>query len=118
GPNLFFTGLQEAWRHHLAKLWVERKVRLGDGAAPESFIRVPAEALYYACLGCVEVGRQEAPNSGVYVGSERLSWWIEEGQHEQKAKVGARALVAGNGDLEAFLTRYGRGAGDPPAPRS
>src|SRR5438552_13187045 len=28
GPNLFFTGLQEAWRHHLTKLWQERKVEL------------------------------------------------------------------------------------------
>src|SRR6267378_621310 len=26
GPNLFFRGLQEAWRHHLAKLWAQRKV--------------------------------------------------------------------------------------------
>src|SRR4029079_636835 len=52
GPNLFFTGLQEAWRHHLAKRWLQPMVRLGAGAAPESFIRVPAEALYYACLGC------------------------------------------------------------------
>jgi hypothetical protein len=26
GPNLFFRGLQEAWRHHLGKLWKERKI--------------------------------------------------------------------------------------------
>jgi activator of 2-hydroxyglutaryl-CoA dehydratase len=24
GPNLFFAGLQQAWRHHLKKLWKER----------------------------------------------------------------------------------------------
>ncbi|HEX9478124.1 MAG TPA: BadF/BadG/BcrA/BcrD ATPase family protein, partial [Methylomirabilota bacterium] len=28
GPNLFFRGLQEAWRHHLAKLWEQRKIAL------------------------------------------------------------------------------------------
>ncbi len=28
GPNLFFKGLQEAWRHHLGKLWKERKVQM------------------------------------------------------------------------------------------
>ena len=28
GPNLFFKGLQEAWRHHLAKLWTQRKIDL------------------------------------------------------------------------------------------
>ena len=26
GPNLFFRGLQQAWRHHLGKLWEERKL--------------------------------------------------------------------------------------------
>src|SRR3989454_12276799 len=28
GPNLFFKGLQEAWRHHLQQLWNERDVAL------------------------------------------------------------------------------------------
>ena len=30
GPNLFFKGLQEAWRHHLGKVWEERKVAVAD----------------------------------------------------------------------------------------
>ena len=30
GPNLFFKGLQEAWRHHLAKLWAQRKLALPE----------------------------------------------------------------------------------------
>ena len=59
GPNLFFKGLQEAWRHHLAKLWTQRGV-LGD-ADPAALILVPEDALYYACLGCVETARGEAP---------------------------------------------------------
>ena len=54
GPNLFFKGLQEAWRHHLAKLWQQRKLALPEGRDPASLITVPAEALYYACL---EIGR-------------------------------------------------------------
>src|SRR2546423_4671836 len=49
GPNLFFTGLQQAWRHHLAKLWAQRKVVLPDGREPASLIHVAGEALYYAC---------------------------------------------------------------------
>src|SRR3989475_3633493 len=55
GPNLFFKGLQEAWRHHLAKLWTQRKVDLG-GRTPAELIVVPSDALYYACLGCIEIG--------------------------------------------------------------
>ena len=94
GPNLFFKGLQEAWRHHLTKLWTQRKLDLG-GREPASLIVVPAEALYYACLGCVEIGQGEKPDVAVYQGREKLVWWVETGQHEQKAKDGARGLVAG-----------------------
>ncbi|HUG38326.1 MAG TPA: BadF/BadG/BcrA/BcrD ATPase family protein [Candidatus Limnocylindrales bacterium] len=109
GPNLFFTGLQEAWRHHLGKLWEQRKIALPDGRDAASFINVPADALYYACLGCVEIGAGEAPGVAVYQGRDRLRWWVEEGQQEQKAKDGARALVTGAADLQAFVSEYDRG---------
>ncbi|MDQ4062151.1 MAG: activase [Pseudomonadota bacterium] len=107
GPNLFFKGLQEAWRHHLKKLWDQRKVALPDGKGIEDLIQVPSEALYYAALGCVEIGKKEAPGVGTYRGTGRLAWWIEEGQHEQKARDGARALVNGADDWSAFLEKYG-----------
>ncbi|HWP35457.1 MAG TPA: BadF/BadG/BcrA/BcrD ATPase family protein, partial [Thermodesulfobacteriota bacterium] len=113
GPNLFFKGLQEAWRHHLKTLWTQRRVPLPDGRDPESLVHVPADALYYACLGCVAIGRDEAPGVGVYQGTGRLRWWIEEGQHEQKAREGARGLVTSEADLVRFLERYGRPAAGP-----
>ena len=47
GPNLFFRGLQEAWRHHLGKLWAERNI----DADPATAVQVPDAAVYYACLG-------------------------------------------------------------------
>src|SRR5438046_5203050 len=114
GPNLFFKGLQEAWRHHLAKLWAQRKVELPDGREPASLINVPAEALYYACLGCVEIGQGEKPEVGVYQGADKLKWWVEVGQHEAKAKEGARGLIAGASDLATFVSEYVRPAPAPP----
>jgi predicted CoA-substrate-specific enzyme activase len=108
GPNLFFKGLQEAWRHHLKNLWAQRRVSLPDGSEPESLIHVPTEALYYACLGCIEVGGEEPQAVGVYRGTEKLRWWVEDGQHEQKAKAGARGLAVGAGDLSSFIDKYGR----------
>src|ERR1700709_2588451 len=54
GPNLFFQGLQQAWRHHLTAIWRERRL-LPAGRDPDSLIRVPADALYYASIGCVEI---------------------------------------------------------------
>jgi len=107
GPNLFFDGLQQAWRYHLNKLWKERRIAPPEGANPEDLILVPADALYYACLGCVEIGQDEKSEVAVYQGPEKLRWWIDEGQHQQKAKEGSRGLIAGEDDFEAFLARYG-----------
>jgi predicted CoA-substrate-specific enzyme activase len=117
GPNLFFAGLQEAWRHHLQKLWAERKVALPDGVAPESLILVPDEALYYACLGCIEIGRAEQDGVGVYAGAAKLRWWIEEGQWEAKAKEGATGLVRDPAELGAFREQYGATRAAPPPAR-
>ncbi|HTP95608.1 MAG TPA: BadF/BadG/BcrA/BcrD ATPase family protein, partial [Burkholderiales bacterium] len=112
GPNLFFAGLQQAWRHHLARLWAERRVELPGGAAPESFIHVPGEALYYACLGCIEVARGEQA-AGVYPGREQLERWVEHGQREQKAREGTGGLVRNQQELGEFLERYGNAASPP-----
>ena len=76
GPNLFFKGLQEAWRYHLAKLWTQRKIELPAGRDAASLIVVPTEALYYACLGCVEIGKGEKPEVAIYQGREKLEWWV------------------------------------------
>jgi len=115
GPNMFFAGLQQAWRHHLAKLWTERKIALPAGAAPEDLILVPKEALYYACLGCIEIGSGEAPGVGVYAGPERLREWVEVGQHEQKAREGASGLVGDPQAFEHFMHCYGGPRSEAPA---
>src|SRR5207247_5654717 len=95
GPNLFFTGLQQAWRHHLMKLWEQRKIALPADRDPASLIIVPTEALYYACLGCVEIGRDEPAGVGVYQGRDRLSGGGGPGQQERTAREGGRAPGSG-----------------------
>ena len=116
GPNLFFKGLQEAWRHHLTKLWTQRGVLGADHGDPAELIIVPEDALYYACLGCVETARGEAAGVGVYRGREKLSWWVTEGQQEQKAKDGAKGLVGSSGELATFVGRYSGRPGAPACP--
>jgi predicted CoA-substrate-specific enzyme activase len=102
GPNLFFKGLQEAWRHHLGKLWGERRI----DADPTQAVQVPKEALYYACLGCIDIAAGEAQGVGLYAGDEKLKWWIEKGQWEAKARDGAKGLVRDAADLECFTRDY------------
>ena len=112
GPNLFFKGLQEAWRHHLRDIWTERQVALPN-KDPDTLIRVPSEALYYASLGCIEIGKAESQVATPYQGTARLRWWIEQGQHELKAKEGSKGLVATDEELREFLERYGDAARGP-----
>ncbi len=106
GPNLFFKGLQEAWRHHLTKLWTERKVALPEGKDPESLICVPQEALYYTCFGCVEIAHGEPSTVGLYEGRDKLKWWTEEGQYEQKKREGGKGLWATIEELDGFKREY------------
>src|SRR5262245_6613187 len=101
GPNLFFRALQQAWRHHLGKL---RKARTID-AEPAGAIQVPKEAVYYACLGCIEIAAAD-PGAGIYAGSEALAAWIEKGQWEAKSKEGAKGLVRDQRELDGFIARY------------
>ena len=53
---------------------------------------------------------------GVYRGREKLSWWVTEGQQEQKAKDGAKALVADGDELASFVARYGSRPAAPAGP--
>jgi len=107
GPNLFFRGLTQAWRHHLKRLWRDRGVTLPQGVDPDSLIRVPDNAVYYAALGCVELGLYEPPSVGLYQGVEKLRWWLDEGQHEEKKKAGRGGLWSNPGELSDFQIAYG-----------
>ena len=118
GPNLFFKGLQQAWRRNLAALWADR--RIISGQDPDALIHVPAEALYYASLGCIEIARHDGGSATYYSGTSELQRWIEHGQHEEKAKQGSKGLVSGDTEREDFLRKYvvGRPALDTPSEQS
>ncbi len=106
GPNLFFKGLQEAWRHHLGKLWQERKVPIGDHRGLSSLIRVPDNAQYYAAVGCVAVALTESVSNGIYAGLDKLRHWIEEGQYEAKKNMGRGGLCKDESELAEFKAKY------------
>ena len=106
GPNMFFKGLQETWVKHLGALWQERGVDLPEGMNPNDFIQVPDDALYYACLGCVEIAQREQHEATPYTGKDKLEWWVETGQVEAKAKDGANALAGDASTLANFLDDY------------
>ncbi|WP_333784794.1 BadF/BadG/BcrA/BcrD ATPase family protein [Thermocrinis sp.] len=104
GPNLFFKGLQEAWKVHLRRIWKERKIIDCSEEEVDQLVIVPDNSLYYAALGCVFYAMEE--EGGYYQGLEKLKWWIEEGQYEEKLKEGRKGLVSSKEELEEFLKEY------------
>src|ERR1700746_2573963 len=108
GPNSFIKGMREAWQANIPRMWQERKVAIPDGAKPEDLIKVPNNAQYFAALGAIEFGKSEDDCVGCYQGYEKLMYYIEFGRQEEKAKSGARGLIAKEGELDGCKEAYRR----------
>src|SRR5579864_8392376 len=108
GPNSFIKGMREAWQANIPRMWQERKVAIPDGAKPEDLIKVPNNAQYFAALGAIEFGKSEDDCVGCYQGYEKLVYYIEFGRQEEKAKSGAKGLIAKEGELDGFKHAYRR----------
>src|ERR1700689_780974 len=108
GPNSFIKGMREAWQANIPRMWQERKVAIPEGAKPEDMIKVPNNAQYFAALGAIEFGKSEEDCVGCYQGYEKLVYYIEFGRQEEKAKSGAKGLIAKAGELDTFKEAFRR----------
>ena len=106
GPNGFIRGMREAWQANIPRMWKERKVEIPEGAKPEDLIKVPENAQYFAALGSVEFGKDEEPEIGRYLGTEKLLYYIDYGRAEEKAISGGKGLVTDDAELVAFKSAY------------
>jgi activator of 2-hydroxyglutaryl-CoA dehydratase/predicted nucleotide-binding protein (sugar kinase/HSP70/actin superfamily) len=106
GPNTFIRGMREAWQHNIPKMWAERGVEIPDGESPETLIKTPENAQYFAALGAIEFGKDEEDAVGRYTGSAALEHYITVGRLEEKAASGGRGLSTSNEELEAFKKQY------------
>jgi len=88
GPNSFIKGMREAWQANIPRMWQERKVAIPEGA--------------------IEFGKSEEDCVGCYHGCEQLQYYIDFGRQEEKAKSGAKGLVAKEGELDTFKAAYRR----------
>ena len=105
GPNLFFKGLQEAWRIHLQRIWKEKGIGDFTDEEMQKLVYVPENSLFYGALGCVFSALEEK-EGGVYQGLDRLLWWVNEGQHEQKLKEGKKPLVSSFEEYKQIKETY------------
>jgi activator of 2-hydroxyglutaryl-CoA dehydratase/predicted nucleotide-binding protein (sugar kinase/HSP70/actin superfamily) len=118
GPNTYIQGMQQCWKHNIPKIWHERNYPLPNGVPPESLIRTPDNAQYFAAIGAVEFGKSEEDCVGCYRGPDRLAWYIEHGRAEEKSKnkkTAGGGLAATPKELEAFKERYRRKRFEPAA---
>jgi predicted CoA-substrate-specific enzyme activase len=106
GPNTFIRGMQEAWRQNIPKMWAERGVDIPEGETPETLIKTPENAQYYAALGAIEFGKSEEADVGVYHGSAGLEHYLDVGRFEEKAAAGGTGLSASLDELEIFRQQY------------
>jgi predicted CoA-substrate-specific enzyme activase len=108
GPNGFIRGMREAWQTNIPRMWKERKVEIPEGTTPEELIKVPENAQYFAALGSVEFGKEEEPEIGRYLGTDKLVYYIDFGRAEEKATSGGKGLVAEDAELVAFKSAYAK----------
>jgi len=107
GPNCYIQGMRDCWKVNIPKIWEERNYPLPEGANPEDLVKTPDNAQYFACIGAVEYGKSEDPGVGVYLGCDKLAWYITEGRVQEKAKKGgAQALAKSPEELEEFRRKY------------
>jgi predicted CoA-substrate-specific enzyme activase len=106
GPNTFIRGMREAWQQNIPKMWAERGVEIPPGESPQTLIKTPANAQYFAALGAIEFGKDEDDTVGRYEGTSALERYINVGRLEEKAAAGARGLSASLDELEAFRRQY------------
>ena len=107
GPNCYIKGMRDCWKHNIPKIWEERNYPLPEGVDPHTLIKTPDNAQYFACIGAVEFGKNEDPGLGVYLGYDKLEWYMTEGRAQEKAKKGgAQALAKSPEELDAFKQKY------------
>jgi len=106
GPNTFIKGMREAWQENIPRVWKERGVEIPPGETPETVIKTPHNAQYFAALGAVEFGKDEDEQVGVYAGTSRLVHYINIGRLEEKAAAGGSGLSRSAEDLLSFKEQY------------
>jgi predicted CoA-substrate-specific enzyme activase len=106
GPNTFIRGMREAWQENIPKMWRERGVEVPAGESPQTLIKTPANAQYFAALGAIEFGKSEEDDVGRYAGTRHLEHYINRGRLEEKAAAGAGGLSTSDEELARFKAQY------------
>ncbi|MAT39845.1 MAG: CoA activase [Ectothiorhodospiraceae bacterium] len=106
GPNTFIKGMVECWKENIPALWADRSYPLPEGIDPQALIKVPENAEYFAAIGAIEFGQEEADESGTYIGTVKLSQYISVGRDKEKEAASGGRLYDSLDELEQFKEDY------------
>ncbi|HEX21928.1 MAG TPA: CoA activase, partial [Chromatiales bacterium] len=115
GPNAYLPFLQAAWRLRIPQTWTERDYTPPDGKHPETCIRVPDNAQYYAAFGAVVFGVQATGEPLAYRGAAGVRTFIRDDRRVQLGKAAGPGLLTEGEDLEVFRQQYQVPVFNPPA---
>ena len=113
GPNTYIKGMVECWKANIPPIWAERGVELPPCDDPADLIIVPQNAQYFAAIGAVEYGKTEDDNVGVYLGTDKLEWYLTIGRLAEKQKAGGAGLSKSPEELQVFMEQYKPGKFQP-----
>jgi activator of 2-hydroxyglutaryl-CoA dehydratase len=115
GPNAFISGLREAWRARICRMWQEREIALPPESADLDLVVAPPLAEYYAAIGATDFGRTEAEDSGHYAGTSELVSLVGGARQRDRRKSALPGLVSSDREREAFIERFAPPPFVPPA---
>ena len=111
GPNFSSRDCRRPGVTTSTKSGKSAKSRCRSGKDPESLIRVPDDALYYAAQGCIEVGRGEPPTVAC-TGHQETALVDRRGPARGEEKTGRGGLWKDADELQSFLDRYSETGSD------
>jgi activator of 2-hydroxyglutaryl-CoA dehydratase/predicted nucleotide-binding protein (sugar kinase/HSP70/actin superfamily) len=112
GPHAFITGLRDAWRSHLFRIWRERGLAVDEKAAGQ-LVFAPPYAAHLGALGAIDLGLQDRTSAGEYTGAARYAATLGSGA-ASAARRGAPAIAVTGLGMDAFRRQYAQTPWSPP----
>jgi activator of 2-hydroxyglutaryl-CoA dehydratase/predicted nucleotide-binding protein (sugar kinase/HSP70/actin superfamily) len=106
GPNTYLPFLQECWRKRIPATWEERGYAWPKDRPLEETIFVPDNAQYYAAFGACVYGLREAPEVGLYGGTDGLVDYMKNGRKARLGETAGPPLVKTTDEVAEFRKLY------------
>lgn len=106
GPNHYLPFLRDCWRLRIPEVWHQRGYHPAAELDPDQWIRVPANAQFYAAYGAVLYGLEEPPHVGQCRGLQGLQDLLHRDDSSRSMARSGPALVQHAEELREFRRQF------------